>query len=367
LPNLDLAHYPSATTPLYHILLALSAFVVGSNLIALRFVSALLSLACLLTVYRYLSLRGKEFAALYFAFLFMLSPYFIGAAVRLSTDNTALLFAFLSIWAMDIKIYRSLFAALMSNIFILLAVLTRQIYAWLIGVYSILAIESYSRQHRFTDLIKSIIPVLIPVGALAYFIVIWGALNPPIFREYRQGFGLNWDEPVYIIALIGVFGSFFWAWLLKLFKQIKLSAHLIYLIAIILIIVGYLFIHPVSNSYDRSSRGGSLWAIAAHLPMLFSSSILFWLLCPLGLFYLYLLMRYLFAKRGYPLIVGFWLWLIVNMVNVRTYQKYYEPFLLFFFGYLIVSIKQDEPRYYWLGPMVLLAGFGVVDLLRFFL
>ena len=145
-PQLNLADYRSASTPLYYVLLAPLTFVVGSGVVPLRAANAAMGLACLLAVYAILARRGGALRALLFSAIFMMSPYFLGPAIRLSTDNLSLLFALLAL-AMTGRQRREDKATgctrgLSANVLILLSILTRQIYAWLVGVYALVMLWS---------------------------------------------------------------------------------------------------------------------------------------------------------------------------------------------------------------------------------
>ena len=130
-------------------------------------------------------------------------------------------------------------------------------------------------------------------------------------------------------------------------------------------------LYPVSNEYpviDESlgERGGAWWLIISRLPNFLSSSIVFWCLFPIGLACLYIMARYLALRHEYLMIVCFSLWLVSNMVNVRTYQKYYEPFILFSVGYVMVTVKTEGEKHYWIGPVILLVVSIGITIVRFF-
>ena len=114
-------------------------------------------------------------------------------------------------------------------------------------------------------------------------------------------------------------------------------------------------------------EGGALWLIVSKFPNFLSSSIIFWGLFPVGLVCLYIMMRYLASRHEYLMIISFALWLVTNMINSRTYQKYYEPFILFFMGYVFVTVKTKGDIKCWIGPVILLLGLIGVAVTRFFL
>lgn len=366
-PNLDLIHYNSATTPLYHITLAILSFVFGSDIIHLRFISFFISLACLMVIHGYLSKRGKMLRALFFTVIIMLSPYFIGPAVRLSTDNMALLFAILSIFTMDTNVY-STQKNIVTNILILITILTRQVYAWLAGAYLIATWWKHGSKKLISNWMQIILPVLIPIIGLAYFIFLWKGLTPPTYWA-RDATKSNWDAPVYIVSLVGLFGSFFIFWLWAIYKETQ--PKFLHICLLVIFGITALLLRPVSNEYpvlDRylGDRGGSLWLVVSHLPNLLSSSIVFWILFPVGLVFLFVMARHLISKQNFLIIICFSLWLMANIINANTYQKYYEPFILFSIGYTLIPVDTEEKWHYWIGPVVLLTGFIGVALVRFF-
>ena len=357
-PQLDLVHYRSATTPLYHILLALSSFIVSDDIIPLRFVNLLFSLAVILLVYLYFTNRGAGIRlALYFTSLLMLSTYFIGPATRLLTDNLALFFALLAIYLLDTP--HGIRKPWLICFVILCAIWTRQNYAWLIGSYLIICalrtwpvfglhnelLQNGSLRMRSRRFLAASLPASVPTLGLGLFLVLWGGLTPPRVGVHaaigENAEGLNVDAPVFIMALVGFYGLFFSAWLFRIYQS--QHRNLLPVLVVIALSAGVLLLHPVSNEYpivDKSlgDRGGVLWALAARTPQIFSTAALFWFLLPLGLLSFYTLGRYLLARRDYVVPVNFALWSLAMMISSRTYQKYYEPFILFIFGYGIVSI-----------------------------
>lgn len=360
-PNLNFANYGSATTPLYHVVLVMPALVFGSNLIPLRFISSLLSLACVLVVYEYFFRRGGTLRGLYFAVLFFVSPYFIGSAIRLSTDNLALLFALLSILIMDVRRPETK-TSLATNLLILLAILTRQIYAWLIGAYLLFNFQLRKHNPAFKHLIASYWPAMIPAVGLFYFISLWQGLTPPDFAIH-QAYWLNWDVPIYVVSLLGVYGLFFAVWQFELYSQNQ--RQILPIVLAFTVSLCCLFLSPISNAYDRVNRGGALWLMISILPTPLYYAVIYGLLFPIGTLCAYTLIWHLIRRQDYLMAICFVLWIIANMTNTRVYQKYYDPLLLFFIGYALVTVK-SERRFSWIGPLILLAGFTVLALFRFF-
>jgi len=290
----------------------------------------------------------------------MLSPYFFRATIMLFTDNMAVLFAILTLMMLDSSILSTprVFA---SSLFALCAVLTRQFYAWLIGT---ILLSSISRQqHRVHVNLRSAWPALIPAAGLAFFVYLWKGLTPLRWAGTQRAETLNWDAPVYIVSLLGLYGSFFLPWLLRLYRQEK-RGRAFWDIGLVAIGALYLTIHPVSNEYYIEPRGGALWRVTTYLPNLLSSSIVYWVLFPIGLIYLYIILRHLVRQKNQVMAASFCLWTAANMISRKTYQRYYEPFLLFFIGYTLVPLKVKH-WYDWIGPTILLVGFVGMGFLYF--
>jgi hypothetical protein len=309
-------------------------------------INALISLICLIIAHTELGGRIRPFIL-----LFMFTPYFIGPAVRLSTDNAALLFMLLSLRLME-RSAHSIRAAWLCAVLTTVALLVRQNYAWLIGVQFLFAFS----QRR--DRVQRLLPMLLPVAALLFFVWQWGGLNPPDFAGHRAR-TLNGDVPVYVFALLGSYSLFTLSWLRRdLLLRFRAAVPLAVSMCILLI-------HPVSGGYHKY-RGGGLWRIAALVPEWFSCSILFWILFPIGVWVACAYAVRLHRRGDRVMLLSFALWLVANMVTTRTWQKYYDPFLLFFMGRALNSssgIRKGD----WIGPMVLVLLFILFSLFRFYL
>jgi len=359
-PDLDLINYSSATTPLYHGFIAVVSLVVGTDLIALRTINLLFSACCVGILCFCLAKRAGTRRGLLFTLPFMLSPYFVGAAVRISTDNAALLFALLAFVALETEPPEGR-RSLRVNLLISILVLIRQNYAWFIAAYMIWRFRKPKDWAAFAKLARTASPVLIPISALAMFVWIWGGLTPPSFAE-RHVRQTNLDAPVYIISLIALYCAILLPWrrdLLQMNRPFVTKSLLL-----IALSVGFLLLHPVSNAYDRNLRGGMLWAVAENLPVFLGTSIIYWILFPAGLVCLYRLFSRFYTTQNKLMFLCLSLWLCSSVVMGQTYQKYYEPFLLFFLAYLLAPMEPSSPRS-WFGPVLLSLIFLVIDVQRF--
>jgi hypothetical protein len=109
----------------------------------------------------------------------------------------------------------------------------------------------------------------------------------------------------------------------------------------------------------RAGDAGYLWQASDHFPVVGSSSLLFWLLVPLGCLALYLLVRRAGALSLPALFLGSFL---VAALPIRlVYQKYFDPFVLLALA-LLVRPEDLRGRFQYGGLIALAVGFVVYAL-----
>lgn len=364
-PLPDVTRYNAATGPLHHIFLSIFARLFNMPLEGLRLINLLVSTVCLLVVYRVVAPQNPNYALL-LAAAFGLSAYFIGAAVRISTDNAALLFAFLAIIALDQMPFAS-GKYLLTAILAALAFLTRQIYAWLIagGVLNAWGTLTAPVRSRIICSLWYAIPAFFVLALL----LAWRGLTPPLYQDSYQTTGLIHPRVIgYALAVLGQYGIFFLPWLWQFFRQN--NGKWWHLIVVVAVSVVLLLIFPVApadgSTVNNISEGGILWSVIGRLPVLVNSSLLFWALVPMGMLCLYAIFLESHRRKNYWVLLFSLMWLAANMLSVRVYQKYYEPYWLFFLAY---SIRQhlSVPRWYWAFPALLCLILTGIALTRFYI
>lgn len=347
LPTPDLSDYDSATTPLYHLVLSAIAAVFGDGITGLRVANLTISLATLVVVWRVLRAWGPPLSATLFTGILAASPYFIGPAARLSTDNAALLGVFAAIGLMTPDRAKPRSATLATT----LTLLTRQLHAWLIGLMLWRAIRDQDQRQRWLAL------TTVPVLALGAFVVAWGGLTPPSFAKGHTA-GLNIDTLVFKLGVLGLYGGFFLPWLwpiIRLEKQ-KISAAVGVSLALLWAI-------HLPYQADPNRWGGAIWQFAARTPELFSVPLSFWVLVPAGAAVLTAIG--LSGSRGRYLVICVCLWTLAGLASARAYQKYSDPTILFVLGMAAQHLPQPR-RWAWCAPVLLMLGLLAVDLARFY-
>jgi hypothetical protein len=363
-PNLDLVNYNLAMTPLYHIIMTLFVKLFGFGLVHLRLIHLLISLSCILVLYRYLARDWHPTKALLVSFCMLLSPYILGQSIRLSTDNMAFMLTLATLMTLENKGAYSTKRFFSASILMTLTVLTRQIYGWLIAPAVYTTISSGNEKRLIVKLGHSLL-FLIPIAALVPFFLAWGKMTPPNFAALHQSATfLNLDALVYAVSVLGLLMPFFFFWYLQFYKEG--GGKLWHLLSIFIAACLFLFFHPVQSANEANTIRGIIWRSTGVLPSLFSTSITYWILFPLGLMGLYVATLNCRLQRNYFIVIVVVFWLLAISFSAIIWQKYYEPFLLFFIAHTLRSVK-TEHGYYWVGPVALMVVYFVVDLFRYYI
>lgn len=330
LPYPDVRDYSSATGPLFHILFALAAKVVGLNLQALRLVNIVVSLAAVFVFYGLVARTVTRTQAVLFTLLFGLSPYFFGASFVALTDNIAILFALLAV--------RALYRAWESGegrhwialcVWICLATLTRQLYIWL-AAGAALTLWTPGRALRgaaLRDAALKLAGLALACLPLAALVLLWGGLTPPSFQqEHVSASALNPRSGVFGIALVGLY----WAALfpdsvirtLRGMRGRGLTALLMLVAASALVL---LLIPTVAHEGDD----GIVWRLSRLGPAVLGSGPIFWILFPLGALFFWTALRADDAVARRLALLAL-LFLVCNLPNAKVFQKYYDPLTIAF-------------------------------------
>jgi hypothetical protein len=339
--RLDFSSYPSAQTPLYHLLTAAWGELVGFDLWKLRLLNVAFSYGAALALLRLLrrATQLEPWQAFALTLLFVLSPYFFGASFTLLTDNLAILFALLALE----RIHRfradgSLVTFAVACLWIAGAVLTRQSFVWLALVAGWFLVRSTGPLGRRAVGAALLGIALVPLAAL---VIEWGGLVPPTADP--ASCGLCTDRPgvgrdaltlrtvAFTVALLGAYGAVvFGPGLLRRAGRISmpsLTAPTLVAgvaVAIVLLAISPLAYEPIVPG--QAGDAGYLWKISDRLPVVLGSSLLFWALVPLGCVAAFVLVR----RAGRESLPAVYLAaFLISALPVRlVYQKYFDPFVL---------------------------------------
>jgi hypothetical protein len=108
-----------------------------------------------------------------------------------------------------------------------------------------------------------------------------------------------------------------------------------------------------------------LFAAGRLAPKVLGTPLIFWILFPLGLVYLYVLVARQLFSGSYFIVIGLTLWMLANSVSAVVFQRYYEPMLTFFIAYILAPLD-FESLTEWLMPSAYLFGCLGLDMLIFY-
>jgi Dolichyl-phosphate-mannose-protein mannosyltransferase len=365
--RLDFSAYPSAQTPLYHVLTAWWGELVGFDLWKLRLLNVAFSYGAALALLRLLR-RGtplEPWQAFALTLLFTLSPYFFGASFTLLTDNLAILFALLALERIDrFRSDASLATFGVACVWIAGAVLTRQSFLWLVPVAAWFLLRSTAPVERRLAGAALLALALAPLAAL---VVDWGGLVPPTADPASCGLctdrpGVGRDSLTlrtvgFTVALIGayaalVIGPRVMRGPTRLLAVPGGAVALAAGAGVLLLAISPLAYRPIVPG--QAGDAGYLWQISDRLPVVLGSSLAFWLLVPLGCVAIFVLVRR--AGAGSLPAVYLAAFLIAALPVGLVYQKYFDPFALLALA-LLVRPPDLRTRWDYAGIAVLYVAF----------
>jgi Dolichyl-phosphate-mannose-protein mannosyltransferase len=374
--RLDLSDYPSAQTPLYHLVTAGWGEVVGFELWKLRLLNVAISYGMALALLRLLRratpLGGPAAFALTLAFV--LSPYVFGASFTLLTDNLAILFGLIALER--IHAYArggSLRVFAVACLAIGAAVLTRQSSLWLVPVAAFFLVWPRVQAGRVAAGGAMLGVALVPLAAL---VIEWNGLVPP--SADPASCGLCTDRPGvgpdkltlrtvgFSVALLGMYAALLlgpaqWRRLRRLRSPaargalraarvpvvrsalaavgVRARAPVALLAGATAVGVALLLLEPLEYMPARpgvQGDAGYLWRLSDEVPTVLGSSLLFWLLVPLGAVAGAVLVR----RAGWTSLPSVYLgaFLLGTLPVNLVYQKYFDPFML-----LAVALFARQP------------------------
>jgi hypothetical protein len=365
--RLDFSGYPSAQTPLYHVLTAWWGELVGFDLWKLRLLNVAFSYGAALALLRLLRRATplEPWQAFALTLLFTLSPYFFGASFTLLTDNLAILFALLALERINrFRSDASLATFGLACIWIAGAVLTRQSFVWLVPVAAWFLLRSAAPIGRRAVGAALLALALAPLAAL---VVEWGGLVPPTADPASCGLctdrpGVGRDSLTlrtvgFTVALIGAYATLVIGprVLRGRTRLLAVPGGALALAAgagVLLLAVSPLVYEPIVPG--QAGDAGYLWQISDRLPVVLGSSLAFWLLVPLGCAAILVLVR----RAGLESLPAVYLAaFLIAVLPVRlVYQKYFDPFALLALA-LLVRPPDLRTRWDYAGIVVLCVAF----------
>jgi hypothetical protein len=366
--RLDFSDYPSAQTPLYHLVMVGWGKLVGFELWKLRLLNVAISYGAALALLRLLRRSASlgELPAFALTLAFLLSPYFFGASFTLLTDNLAILFCLLALERIHAFARgESMTAFAAACLWTGATVLTRQSFGWLVLVALFFLLRRRDARRILTG------AALLALALLPFSLLIleWKGLVPPSADPAscglctdRPGFGrdsLTLRTVGFTLALVGVYAALLLGppglrWLRVLRSPVGRAARnalgsptgravsafvtgrtsrrlglgrvlaLAGAGALVLLLVSPVEYKPVVPVVGGDA--GWLWRVSDHLPTVLGSSLVFWVLVPLGALAAALLVWRAGAAALPTVVLA--AFLVAALPVALVYQKYFDPFAL---------------------------------------
>ena len=381
-PSVDLVNYPSATSPGYHLLMALVAKYMSHDLVVLQFAGSLLSFGLLLVVWGYGARHARAWPALGLVLPLVASSYVIGSGIWLVTDNAGLLFVCLALGG-AMMVQPTAMRTARWGLYATCAVGIRQIHVWVAAPVILAALlgsplsryaprnlcASLKQTLTMPVLLATLPVVLLPMVMVGLFIWLWGGVTPPAYADLHST-GFAPVSSLVALALVGSLGLFFLpAFCPKWTDILKVDRWLV--VAVVLAIAVSLTI-PTSFDISRGRWGGAIWELVRRMPDVAGRSIVFPPLAALGAVVLVHAWRAAGragrAREATVLLLSLLGWLIAESVNTQSGQRYCEPMILVGLAWLAalsVSPTKGTARFvpthrlWWAGP----AALGAIQLI----
>jgi len=322
LPTLDITNVETATSPLYHVIVAIFSRLFGLTESQAQFVASIFAagLAALVVWYA-ASIKKPSLGALAAAPL-LLSPYFWQSALWMLNDAAALLFC-LAAFIVTLRQRPAKGRSQLAIGFLLAAAIaTRQSYIWCLAptaITTIYVMQGYSTPAKMAAIARIVCPGLATISAL---VLLWNGVAPPNFQESNAG-TLSWTGIPYTFAVCSIF---FFPVLVSINSKFwKLRRPLIPIAAGIAVsIFAFIFRSDATHPPDSSRRGSLVWNAVDHAPVVADRSLLLAFMAFVGAYAVYGVL--INVDRKTAILVGVAIAsLAVTMVATgRLYQKYFE-------------------------------------------
>ncbi|MBO6512886.1 MAG: hypothetical protein JJ974_02825 [Phycisphaerales bacterium] len=334
LPTPDLSSYQSATTPGYHLELAVIHRLGASRMIVQLYASLWTIILTALLAWR----AGKAFgrAGVILCLPFLASMYCLFPSIWLLPDNAGWLCVLL-LMLLALEYRPSLRVITVSGVVLIALVVIRQSHIWAAVTLAMSAWVGTQTQvpainKLFSDLVdrtSRLLPVIfasIPAGLiLLYFMYLWQGLVPPPFQNNHQS--TNLITPAFILTQVAILSFFFLPILMPQLKKILKSHRAWWIDALVFgFIVGAL--PPASYYAVDQGRYSGWWNIIAEFPVIADRSPVIVLGAPIGALFCVLWCTMVSRRDAWILAATLAAFAIAQSANHASWQRYHEPMLI---------------------------------------
>lgn len=366
--HLDFHDYPSATTPGYHLILALVGKLFSTNEMLLKLVSSLFTAGLVGVIAAMLHNRYGRFKTLLLVLPFIVSIYILPSGVWLLPDNLAWLCVVGVLMLVTKSTLTNLHFILLS-LLLVLAMLVRQPYLWLasaVWAYALAyhLLQAPSLNDSFQVMLKAMV-CAIPAFALFYgFYVLWGGLVPPSFQNGHQG--ISGSTPAFFLSVLSFYSLFFSPLLYGAMRQVAAGRNITWIA--IGCVIGLIFAILPDTYYSKElGRYSGLWNLAQLAPTIGNKSLFIIAFSTIGGGMAVTLALLLPTRVRLILSLATVAFVLSLMPNKFVFERYMSGYificLYFVFYYVNVPKHAETSRLKWAGP-ILFSAFNGLILLR---
>lgn len=399
--GVDLSNYLSATTPGYHLALALVCRWVDCSLIILKLVGSLFTVALLAILESALRRRIAQASPdppapppllhLALGLPVLCSMYLLVPGAWLQPDNAGWL-GVLAMLLIALRTRWDNFSLLAGALVMLALVWVRQSHIWAAGLLWVgawiggaaraaagqrsglpiaFALGSSVRwmlsirRGRLVRLALAFAATLPAVASLFYFHRLWNGLTPPHFQQQHAA-AWNPATPALVLTLLAIYSCFFIAWtwpgLARLWRERKTGAGGAggggWLILIPCIVIGLLLAAIPVTTFEYEARASGLWELVRimderKLSFGMRTSPILLLGAPLGIVLFAAWLIQLPRRRAWVYALALLGFTLAQSANANAWQRYLEPMLLITLALMAADLAARPasplPPPWWVG------------------
>lgn len=359
LPTPGLSDYLTATTPGYHLVLAVFARFVTDLTAALQALGSLFTAALLLLISVWASRRAGTYVGIALGLTVAASLYVFSAGVFLLPDNAAWLFV-LGVLLLALRGKTDPAFYMGGGLLMATLVCTRQSHLWAAAMLWTAAYLGPARTNTRLDAANllrtlpsrlprtalALIATLPAFGVVAAFAALWDGLLPPAMGSALSGF--NGAVAPVILLQLAIFGFFHAAfWLPALLRAARARAWLIPLLAAIGLIIASA---PVTTYDYAAGRGSGVWNVVRVIPDIAGhTNPLFVVGVPFGVLAVAGWLAALRAREAWILLATLVAFTAAMSFTGNAWTRYHEPLLLIWCvlasALAVENAAADAPRF----------------------
>lgn len=347
-PRLDFSNPLTATTPGYHLLLAVAVRLGLDSTTALRVLSALIGAVFVGSVAWWCAQRVRARDAWLLSLPLAASIYPFQSAAWLLPDNLAWLGVF-AVVGLCIRARPTWAALSVASVVLTGLVFTRQVHLWCAGLIWLTAWIGIRHEDpglfrdpmkRFARTILAVCLTLPAFLVVAWFVRTWGGLTPPRFQGDMQGG--NPATPAFLLVQVAILGVGFWPWLApaacRLIRDHAATASFAIGIGLLAALI------PETTNNPEAGRYSGWWSLTAKAPVLMGrTSLIFVVLAPIGAVLLAGALRSVPRRAGWTLLAALAGFTLAQSSTALSWQRYHEPFLLLLLA-ILAALQPPELR-----------------------